>query len=446
MKNKLVRNICIAAVSIGVLGGGYWLAVKWQPEGAEEKREESKPEETVKLFTCNSDEIASVKAAADGYSYTVEHSGGGYRIAEKPDIQYDKSKLGSVFSKCADISAAAVITNDMQRAAEFGLDGDETVTVTLKSGEQHIFILGSVCAGDGNRYICESGAEQIYTVGSEFSELTQKKTYDFCSTDIDLISAEAVRGFSVYRDNALFIKTELLSEADGQSFTSDYKLTYPYRGPVKQDVMSEIIQDFSQLSIVRACDDMPQALGVYGLDRAKTIVFSTDSGELTYKFGNRIDNESVYMQCGGQDTVYEVGSKAYDDLEKLMPMDMIMKFIQIFSIDKVSSVRLDAPQGTYTMEPGGEDKDFLINGSVCDEKEFKKIYQQVIGLQFSEFTDASPSGEPAYTVTFTFDDGTQDTARYYSYDNKYMLAENNGNKYLVSTGDIDAAFKELMQR
>lgn len=456
-KGKLVRSGVIAAAALGILAGGYYFAVKWEP-GANPA--ENTPAATaaaaIELLNAKTDEVRSVGIQNPTQTYTlVQDDEGNVSIPEIPDIEFRQMSLKSALSSFVSVSADKEITRDMDRIAEFGLDRkDASFTVTLKDGTVKRFIVGDPLPGEQTYYFMEDGGSAVYTLSSYKASALFKVTNDYRSTELLSLEGTTISHMSVSQggEKLMGIRPAEEGENPQNTFSASWIMEAPCPGEgASEDRVGKLIESFQTISILEFVDDNPADLNVYGLGTdAYTIAFTTPEASYELRLGKAAaDGDGVYMQWGGGKSVY-LGNRAYlDAVANMDPMLYLEKFVHIANIEDMASITITKDGAPYLMEIGdGEEEEnpdkYKINGQTTKPESFKKIYQQVIGILFVNQGDFAVSGEPFMTITYQFKDGRSDTMKYYAYDERYFVAERStGTRLTILKTTLNELFDTL---
>ncbi|MBE5041065.1 DUF4340 domain-containing protein [Ructibacterium gallinarum] len=452
-KGKLIRNSVIAVAALGILAGGYYFAVKWQP--AEETSDTTaSTSSSIELLNAKTDEVRSVKIQNLDQTYTLlQDDEGNVSIPEIPDIEFEQMSLKSALSGFSSISAEKEITTDMQRVAEFGLNRrDVSFTVTLKDGTVRQFIVGDSLPGETTYYFMEDGGSSVYTLPSYKASSLFKSTNEYRNTNLLSLEGATISHFSVSHGSEKLLAIRPVEEGENpqNTFGASWILETPCPGEgASEDRIGKLIENFQSISILEFVDDHPADLNTYGLGSdAYTVSFTTEEGSYTLRLGKAAE-DGVYMQWNDGISVY-LGDAAYlSAVSGMDPMLYVEKFVHIANIEDMAAVTITKDGNTYTMEIGdGEEEEnpdkYKINGAVTKADDFKKIYQQVIGIMFVEQGNFVVQGEPFMTVTYQFKDGHSDTMKYYEYDERYYVAERStGTRLTVLKTTLNELFGTL---
>ena len=111
-------------------------------------------------------------------------------------------------------------------------------------------------------------------------------------------------------------------------------------------------------------DDQPSDLSAYGLDNPRlkiTLHLGKDNAEKSILLGKENDKKEIYVQRGGQPTVYTVSDWIFRDLDKNLA-DFRDKTLLAFDRDKVTAVELKRKDGSHVKLVHGAGKQWQIEG------------------------------------------------------------------------------------
>ncbi len=452
-RGKLIRNGIIAVVSVAVLAGGYYFAVKWEPEEKEEKKIiAAESNKLINLFTAETEEMKSVCIKNDKVTYRlVQGDNEEISIAERPGIEFDEMDLRSVFSTFSTINAVEVITKDMSRVAEFGLNNkDKFVQITMKDGSSRTFIIGDSLPGSDEYYFMEEGGDAIYTLQSHKIATFMKTPNDFRETALFALTETTVDEISLSKGGQpLFgIRKREKDEKVYNSTNATWVMVEPYNGEgVIDDKIEELLTPFTSVEILDFAEDNPKDLSRYGLG-TEGYSMTIKDGEISHiiEIGKpATEMEGVYIRYNGENSVYIGDIALYNAVADLDPMYFVSKLVYIVNIEDIKKVEVEKDGKVYTMEIGDDESPdkYKINGVSAKEESFKKIYQQVIGIAFVDFGNFVPKNR-FMTVTYTMKDGRVVPVKLYEYDERYYIAErDNGQKMMVPKTTLEGLFFTL---
>ena len=449
-KKRLIRNLIIAALAIAVLGGGYYFALKWEPDTKKDEPAETAPtteatyivsEETdsvEKLHIKNSAseyDIVKTKGEDDGYVYSIPALTSG---------DENSASIGSAFSSLIKMTATKTMNTGVDKAESYGLTAPSASYVIYKSDGSSITVLiGDEVPTGGEFYCMVEGGDKIYTIGSYKADTVNKTPDDYRNTSLMSISkAEDITGFTLWHgtEKVMSIRTATEDENAQKALGTMWAMDYPWNEEVSDEKLSGLFEKLLKIEATgfAAQGDSPQF----------DYRFEITAADENYSFsvGGAAPNGGVYLRNDASSMVYIADESIRAAIENVNPNDYTGKLVKIASIDKVSRAVVRRGDTEYVMEPGDENgKAYVINGAEVAEDSFKKNYQTVIGVLFRERGSFEVSGEPYMTITYEFKDGGSDTTKYYEYDERdFVAVRSDGSTVKVLKSTI-AEVEKLMQ-
>ena len=148
---KSIKSLFLAVLVLLILGGGYFLAVKW--EGAPNEEDETLPENTIQYVL--NEEIENIEYAQfnnEGKSYII-------RNGEKASIEGYESYIideDALFYALYDVCSVEIshkIESKDFALSDFGLDKeDRSLVLKLKDGTQKKLVIGNSANFEGEYY------------------------------------------------------------------------------------------------------------------------------------------------------------------------------------------------------------------------------------------------------------------------------------------------------
>ena len=438
-RKKLIRNIIVAVVVIALLAAGYYFATVWEPTKPNDNIDAPEIEDVITLYVPDGGQVRSVYIKNPEQTYTlVKNDEGEISIPELPNIPFIQMELRSAMSALSSVTALNKITDDVSRIADFGLaEPNGILTVTLKDGTAKNFFIGDSLPGSDDYYIMEKGGDAIYTFSSFKAKTFFAPTDDYRSTSLFSLGS-IVYNVTVSKDNdvILSVRSKRDDEVTQNITTTSWIMETPCPGEgVAEDRFASFLDNYKNVEIIEFVDDKPTDLSKYGLGSGAYTVSIDDGTAHTIKLGKRTEN-GVYMQYGADPFVY-LGSLAYiDAIENTDPVHYVSKFVHVVSIDDIKSIKVEKGVKIFVLENNNNavedfDDKYKLNGKSTTVSEFKKAYQQVIGITYVDQTTAGKNNSPFMTITYNFKDGKSDTTKYYDFDERFYIAERSNGKRLT---------------
>jgi len=451
---KSIKTLVFSILILAILGGGYFFAVKWQPE--KEKDEEapfSLPDVEV-LMDLKLEDVASATINTGKTEYTIINSEP-VSIEGYSSLLTNSSSIESILHDITYISGSHKIENVGERLNEYGLDTKEKfVTVKLKDGTSHTLIAGNKANYEDNYFAMMEGTDTVYVVASYNLDAIFKEPSSLRKTDICTFDTETLKELTVSRGSEKILslkrKEKKPSEKDENSIynMAVFNITYPYSNLVASaDRLTELFEKFTSLTATEITEENPSDLSKYGLSSPVVVTLTEENATHRIKLGKKIEGNKVYLMYNDVNVVYTAQCEFYDAVTNIDASEYLEKFIHLFNIASVESIRLKIDNKESELGIKGYDGEkgegtFLVNGKKTDEKTFKNIYQSIIGLRLSSVASKEPSGEEKCTITFNMKDKTSKTFTYYKYDERHSIVKSDaGINCLVLTKTIDSISK-----
>jgi len=193
-------------------------------------------------------------------------------------------------------------------------------------------------------------------------------------------------------------------------------------------------------------EENPADLSKYGLvTPAITVEIANPIQTTTLKFGNEKDGK-VYIMRNDDPVVYLASCSLYNTVKGYRANDYVENFVSIYNISGVSSIDITKGDKKYSMkinEASGSTT-YSIDGKNWEESNFRKAYQQVIGIAFDNIVNEKAEGKVYATVKYNFKDSTSAVYNYYDYDNdSCIVVAKNALTCTVPKSSIDNMIKSI---
>lgn len=451
-RKKLVRNIIIAVIALGLLAAGYYFATVWEPATSNGKIETPETEDVISLFVPKSEQVRSVQIKNQNQSYTLaKNDDGEISIPELSNIPFIQMELRTAMSTLTSVTALDKITNDVFRAADFGLKEPSGIfTITLKDGTAKTFLVGDLLPGNDNYYFMEKDGDAIYTYSSFKAKTLFASTNEYRSTSLFSL-APSLKKVTVLKGNEviLSVRAKLENETPQNIISTGWIMDTPCPGEgAADDRINTFFENYSVVEIKEFVDDSPVNLSKYGLGNSAYTIAFDDGNNYLLKLGNRTEN-GVYMQYGTDPFVY-LGDVSYiDAIENTEPIHYVSKFVHVVALDNIKSIKAVKDGKPFVLEnnnKSGEDiaEYYKINGKSTTTSDFKKTYQLIVGILYVDQVNINVTTSPFMTITYNFKDGKSDTMKYYDYNERFYIAErSNGQRFTVLKTTLSDLFETL---
>lgn len=441
INGKMIRNIIIAVVVLGILGGAYFWAVKWQPK---DETDDGTSMGTIEVFSLEPDRISAIDFKNDNAEFSMKRIGEGddatWSIPKYPGIEFSQTKLQSAVSGFVGIYAVKEIGSNLDNLEEFGLTSENnTVTIHGDDGTECTLILGNNVVVDETYYLMKKGANTVFTVSAYTAAAIMKSPDDFRETNLGSIDATAIQEFSVSKNGSKIMefKRNITDEELTEIDMSDIQMTYPYAEKIRSDKFEEMTAAYTTtIEVIEFISDDLSKKAEYGLDKGYKVVLRDAEKLHTLTFGDIAEDGSVYAMYNDNKFIFTMNPALLDAVKDIKPFDLIQKFAHIYSIEQVKSIEVSAGGKTNTLtieKVDSEKKNYSIDGKEADEEAFKEVYQSIIGLTFTDVVqDKAWASDVICEITFRMNDGKIYKAVYRAYDERrVMVTRPDGKEYLM---------------
>lgn len=419
---KLIRNIVIAVIGLAVLVGAYVLAVKWEPDKKDDDDIMSKTTDITYVVSENVDDVKTISIKNSKEEYSIEKISSGdtivYTIPAVKSGDADEAELRNAFKAFSQIMAERVVTEDVTRSEEYGINaGSISVTLSKNNGDKIKIYFGSKTPTAEEYYCMVENGNKIFTVKSAIYSMVERTINDYRITKVlNIEDISNISGLSLYKNNEqiLHIRHTTQEENSGKIMASGWTMEYPWLTELANDKTAEMLQKLAVIKATGFAADDKSISFEYRLDIA--------CGEEKYSFDIGQSAGEAYLKNNNSNIIYTADVGLFSVLNSINPNDYISKFVNLYDITKVVKLTVKTNSKEYTMEPGTENTPYKICGTEVEESAFKKDYQTIIGLCFTEITDLSPSGEHIMTISFEFNDGTKQEINFYELNEREYLA------------------------
>ncbi len=447
LKDRLIRNIILGVVGLGLLGGAYYLVLK-MPEQTDEQTPTataspvSGSEAVIEIET---EELEKLYIKNDSDEYTLVRDGENWCV-EGRNIEYSQSKIKNFLYNFTNFYVSKKIDGGTDE--EYGLSNPSAKAVLTKTdGTRYEILLGNEVVGDTGYFTKLDGI--IYTVSKTRAEYMKNTANSLRDTALMAIDMQTLKSFKLSDKNGVIasIRHAEESEAEKMSMMTTLVMTEPKYVAVNTDYLNKIIESIVTVNAKSfVCDDRSK-FAEYGLDVPNlTFEIADENGSFVINYGKKDENGDVYANMGGTDSVFLQAPTMYDTLSKVDTLSLIEKFCHIINIDDITEVTIEGGGKKYTLSLEGEEDNmkYFCDGKTANEDAFKDAYQAVIGLVSNGFAEKAVSGTPEYTVIFKYKDGSELKNEYISYDERNFVLDKNGvREYIILKKNITAMLDQL---
>lgn len=434
---KLIRNIIIAVAVIAFLGVIYYFALKWEPEN--KKTTEEKNIHYILSESIDDIEALHIKNLKSEYDIVLTKSTDGKKTFTIPELSgkdVNRMQLENTVISIITLCADNTVANDVSEISQYGLDASEIYcTVKRTDGSSITVMIGDETPTGGEYYCMVDREDDVYIISSYKTGLFTAVPNDYRVTDVlKLSDVWEVKELSLSKNSTPVLSVRAATEDEQQSgnlMSGRWKMTYPWEEDIDTEKFADVLNNLISIEAIGFADEYTDVSFDYAIE------LSTLDSKYKFSIGGLAPNGGVYLHDGRN--LYIVDSTLRKTVEKMNPNDYLVKIVALAYIDDISGVVVQHGNTQYTMNPGNDDGEpYIICGKEVSEEKFKKIYQTLVGILYTERKDVSVGGNPILKVMYEYKDGGREAVGYYKYDERNMIAVRpDGTTVKVLKSEID---------
>lgn len=417
---------------------------------------------------------------------TLYINDGIWYVKGREDLAVDQTQSKNIAYTSAYISAEQIISENLDRKADFGLEEPVAkVTATYSDGNTATYYLGDKAPANNEYYMMAEGDERIFTVWTNYANNAKTKLddlrkhggIDIIAEDVSKITITNTLGETysislIPKEGSISIARwqftqPSIHDADSTSLTGD--------GENVTGLINELVSN--SLNDLLASEVSDAQIKEYGLDEpiATVSISNADGYTITYKIG-KYDSDSYYsLMFEDGDNIYKeyksylkfienpmfkyydkflalINISAVDKLEINLPgLKTTTVFEHIQKLDEDGKKKVDANgnplMGIFAAVDGQEMPDEDIEGASegigTPLEQVKWFYQDIIGLQIQriEYGEDFTRGVKRGSIKYTMNTGSLKvyTLNFYDFDSNFYAVQNNDTTVynLVMKRDFD---------
>ncbi|MDR2096140.1 MAG: DUF4340 domain-containing protein [Treponema sp.] len=382
--SKNSKILIISGIVLLLLAGGY--AIVLNLKKASPQASQTAFPESIKLISLEQDTIARIEVP--GTSLILEKREDAWEV---PDTSFaiDQGAVSNALWSLSNLYAEKIVEEVPESLVDYGLDTPQAhIILTAKDGERVELYAGNKSPSLSSMYVMKAGDPKVYLVSSYSGERIGLNLADIRNKNLfpAYENADVVRFRLRKGDSRIEIHQDTAAPQRALAanlYTS--VLEGPYIKPifVETEKYYGLLDAFKNLAVIDFVEDTPVSLEPYGLDQPYEVYIQTNDIELNMLAGNSAGGKT-YVQLNGDRAVYTIKDIASSLQTK--PFDLINKFALLINIDTVNTLDFRGEGMTVNAEikrrGEGDEKEewYFINGKRAVEKNFKALYQAVIGL------------------------------------------------------------------
>jgi len=435
---KLIRNIVIAVLVIGLLVAGLVFAMKMPDTNTQTEQENDYSSDVVEDITVlefENKDVDRVTIENDKQTFTIINKGEGeYELADNKGIPYSSSLMSGTFNSLISIRAQKDLSGE-----DVGFEETARATIYLKDGSEKTVILGNEVIGQNQHFLQYEG--KTYAVLPYIASYFTVHTDGFRQTKLATIAPD-VKSVMIKKDGNDFVgfkMAETEEEANILDVATSFVMTYPKRMAVSEDRLTPFYEMLGEngysVDIGYFADDNISNKNKYGIGK-KTITIEDSMGKYVFEFGNKDKSGYVYTVFNGGNYIFAMEPTLFNLLDTFTPDLLMDKSAHLVLITKINQVVIEGKGEKFSFDVSGKEDSYTykINGKDIDEDKFKEAYREIIGITVDTMLPKPVDvGDGEYSVTFKYTDGKTVKYEYVSYDDRnYILSkEGKGEKILL---------------
>ena len=386
--------------------------------------------ESLRNLSIENPEGSITLSSMDGFTWIIPDT--------PPEFQAKETLLRSLISNLSAIRGVLIDENP-DDSTVYGLNNPSAeILLTGSSGNQVSILFGNSNLSENGRYARLKGESQVFLVPSSIANKAFWSLEDIREDRLPEINTEAVTFIYIRSGTGIFQAVPHSGELGPyQPMGASLDVIKPWKE--RRLIQDHIFQQTMALTpppsrisgFLKEWVENPESLGL-GPEDDRIIIEDTSGGRYNMEIGNSDGQGRRYARESGYgDVVFLIDEKDLGLLD-IDPFAHTGNFVFLAGIDRVTEVKIDGPGVSHVLsiEKLGDPEDdsddtFSIDGIETGEKNFKKIYQSIIGLMYEGAAlNDSVEAEPEYSIRYTHvnPEISPKTIQFIPYDQTYYLA------------------------
>ncbi|MCH5298527.1 MAG: DUF4340 domain-containing protein [Ruminococcus sp.] len=383
-----------------------------------------------------------------------------YTLVGYEDFEMQAGVPDEIASACSTLSYSAVATTDGSKSLkDWGMDEPRsTVTVTFVDGTKAVIKVGAdapqglgtyVMFGTGNAvYLCDT--DTVSPLLFKVSDLMNLSITDSVSETGDTDASQITLKGTAYESEIV-----LKPNTDTDHIQNSFIITSPETNYADDNAASLITGAIKGLyaDSVEMVNPSGAQLKKLGLSTPYAQVIAKYSGATENLIASSPDDEgNVYLMKNGGKVVYKMAAANVGWVTAKYE-SLISPYVLYNRYDSLSGITVTAGDKTYdfkvttTVTKADDDETESTNtvatymGNELNQGNFETFYRNMSMLTKLDSTAKSPSGSPALTVKYSYEEGRKaDTIAFYKDStSKYVVTVNGAAK-----GTVNASYVEKL--
>jgi len=459
---KFYRNAIILVVVLVLLIVGYVVISKTNT-GDTAITATTTPVQNVNvnIVSLDSAKVNKVTIQNKGEQIILSKSKATWVLTKPTGIKTNQDQIVSAMSGITGLIADRVIEKKATKLSQYGLDKPVAeIIIKTSDNKSQTLELGNETPTKEGYYLLDKGSSKVfsvstYTIESILNTKNQIMDTTLFTFDVDPTSqlVKDVKTVAMDRNGKALFSAKLSS-------ASTWTMTVPFEVKASSDVISQIIDLFSKLTIISFIDDSGKNLGKYGLSTpAYAIEVDTSKKKNKLLLGSMLTGSGEeYAMLEGSKVVFTIDSSTLTFLDKPLK-EIFDHFIYLLNIDSVKQIavsidgrtdisKIKIDKGTASV-PADKEKDQLIfkgkdatAKDANDNQPFRRYFEALIGITFDAIEQGAvvPNVKPEISITYTLNQAPGVMKiEFISKDKDYYYVVKNGkySNFLVQKSQFD---------
>jgi hypothetical protein len=379
-------TLILLLVAVGLGAFVYYYEYKG---GAEREKAEV---ERKKVFQFKNEDVAQLSLTRAGETLTFERRDNDWVMTQPIAVKADQSNLSSIVTNLTTTHVERRLQASADKLAIYGLhEPNVTLTVQLKSGEQHQLKFGNKDFAGTNVYAFIDGGQDVALVPTFLLDGVDKSRFDLRDKSVLDVASADVKSLELKTPTGQF---QLAKQGD------DWQLQQPKPLPTDSNEVSSIVSQLASTRMAEIVEDDAKDLKLYGLDNpAISAKLRTEKGDEQILILGKKDGEQYYGKINTKSAVFKVASDLYTKLDVTL-FKLRNKRPVIFTQDDITRIQLKNEHQTVVCEKSG-DKWLLKEPADKKDKEAQayQIFTPLNTSEAKEIFDAAPKDATAALVS-----------------------------------------------
>jgi len=354
-------TIILIVLLLGLGAYVYWVEY---PKAQEEAKKKT-------LVDFKADDATEVSLSYADREIALKKVDDNWRLTKPLETLADATTVKNLINAIAECEVKKEVTDASADLSQYGLDKPlVTIGVKVKDKQLPAILVGKNTPIGASTYVQRADDKKIVLTNSAFRAGMDKKASDLRDKTIVAFNDDDVRKIQISGGD----KDIELARKDG-----NWNVERPEAWPADTVTIRSFLSTLRSMRATDFAADAGGDLAAYGLDAPRlrvAVTIGKDNIEKQVLLGKQGEKNELYVQVGGQPTVYTVSDWVFRDLNKTAG-DFRDKTLLAFDRDKISAVEAKRKDGGQFTLMRGDDKQWRLQGN--DGKPNEQNINQFLG-------------------------------------------------------------------